>query len=86
MTQTIHVYILQEQDQELKHDDKFFEKQAQNSKNLLIIRKNIKRRERLSICHLSVPVEDVQKEEKDQQERFSVLIVDRLFQKTRQKK
>jgi hypothetical protein len=41
MTQTIHVYTLQEQDQELKHDDKFFEKQAQNSKNLLIIRKNL---------------------------------------------
>ena len=41
MTQTIHVYILQEQDQELKHDDKFFKKQAQNSKNLLIIRKNL---------------------------------------------
>jgi hypothetical protein len=39
MTQTIHVYILQ--DQELKHDDKFFEKQAQNSKNLLIIRKSL---------------------------------------------
>ena len=41
MTQTIHVHTLQEQDQELKHDDKFFEKQAQNSKNLLIIRKNL---------------------------------------------
>ena len=40
MTQSIHVYTLQEQDQELKHDEGFARKQAQDSGSFSFFPKN----------------------------------------------